>query len=212
MLLLVLNATPALPDDRQLLRLGGGTNILVILDSSSSMMNDFGSVFDLPAYMDDFVYPQGTVAATNGSKLGVAKSVLREVITKSDGVNWAFATYRDSNPTFGASMTGTALNGGFPGQAMDGATKAGDPLKNGGLEWLYVSQCGSLTVGGTCSEDRSRQHSRASSPLPSPVRLLLGHPAGALPPTRPQGPARLQPGGYAGAGDTLIPSRPRPAS
>ena len=124
-LLLVLNASPAMPDDRQLLRLSGSTDILVILDSSSSMTQDFVAHFDLPAYMDDFVYPEGT-SATNGSKFGVAKSVLREVITKSEGVNWGFASYRNPNPTFGAAMIGT----GFPdadgnptttGQAVGGA-------------------------------------------------------------------------------------------
>ena len=56
--------------------------------------------------MDDFVYPQDSNRLSNGSKFGVAKSVLREVITKSTNVNWGFASYRNPNPTFGASMQG----------------------------------------------------------------------------------------------------------
>ena len=97
-------ASPARPDDRQLLQRNSGANtdVLVILDSSASMMRDVTDHFDLPAYMDDFVYPQGT-AANNGSKFGIAKSALREVMTTASGVNWAFASYRNPNPTFGAA-------------------------------------------------------------------------------------------------------------
>ena len=60
-LLLFLMASPARPDDRQLLQANAGanTNVLLILDSSNSMNNDFSDTFRLPAYMDDFIYPAG---------------------------------------------------------------------------------------------------------------------------------------------------------
>ena len=35
--------------------------MLLILDSSHSMNNDFSDVYRLPAFMDDFIYPEGTV-------------------------------------------------------------------------------------------------------------------------------------------------------
>ena len=78
------NAAPARPDDRQLLQASSGAkmDVLVILDSSSSMAREFSDRFDLPASLDDFVYPEGTVGSTNGSKLGVARSVLRQIMTK----------------------------------------------------------------------------------------------------------------------------------
>ena len=62
MLLVFLTAQPATPDDRQLLRANAGanTNVLLILDSSHSMASEFSNSFSLPAYMDDFLYPQGT--------------------------------------------------------------------------------------------------------------------------------------------------------
>jgi hypothetical protein len=150
-LLLVLNASPAMPDDRQLLLLSGGTDILVIMDSSASMQHEFFDRFELPAYMDDFIYPEGTTAATYGSKLGVAKSVLREVITKSAGtVNWGFASYRNPNPTFGAAgidwATQTALCDPAPCPQ-----KTSDTLQNGGLEWLYVAECSLSDPALTCN-------------------------------------------------------------
>ena len=135
MLLLFVSATPARPDDRQLLQTNAGASadVFVILDSSHSMNRDFTDAFDLPAYMDDFLYPQGTAAGTDGSKLGVAKSVLRQVLTQSQNVNWGFAYYRNPNQTFGAADT-AALGG-----AVGGAHLAGDTLENGGLEWLYFA-------------------------------------------------------------------------
>src|SRR5262245_64664852 len=81
-LALFLMSSPARPaDDRQLLRANNGakTMVLVILDSSHSMTQDFSDDFRLPAFMDDFIYPEGTVPS-DGSKLGVAKSVLRQVM------------------------------------------------------------------------------------------------------------------------------------
>jgi hypothetical protein len=143
-----LNAAPAMPDDRQLLHASTNTNVLVILDSSSSMMHDFTDNFDLPAYMDDFVYPEGTVAATNGSKFGVAKSVLRQVITETKGVNWAFASYRNPNPTFGAASVDPAT-----GQANGGARLKNETLENGGLEWLYVANCRLADTAKNCEHD-----------------------------------------------------------
>src|SRR4029453_11251635 len=81
-LLLFLMASPARPDDRQLLQANSGanTNVLLILDTSTSMNNDFSDVYRLPVFMDDFIYPEGTVNAT-GSKFAIAKSVLRQVLT-----------------------------------------------------------------------------------------------------------------------------------
>src|ERR1700726_4231025 len=75
---LFMMSSPARPDDRQLLQANAGanTNVLLIMDSSHSMNNEFSDHYRLPAFMDDFMYPQGTVA-TVGSKFGVAKSVLR---------------------------------------------------------------------------------------------------------------------------------------
>ena len=63
-LALFLMASPARPDDRQLLQANAGanTNVLLILDSSYSMNNDFSDAYRLPAFMDDFIYPEGTVA------------------------------------------------------------------------------------------------------------------------------------------------------
>ena len=77
-----------------------------------------------------------------GSKLGVAKSVLRQVLTNTAGVNWAFAYYRNPNQTFGAAdnSVGDASRGQPPvGYPIGGATTAGEPLENGGLEWLYFA-------------------------------------------------------------------------
>jgi Neisseria PilC beta-propeller domain len=142
-LLLFLMAAPARPDDRQLLQANSGanTNVLLILDSSTSMNNDFSDVYRLPAFMDDFIYPQGTVN-TVGSKLGVAKSVLRQVLTNTAGVNWAFSYYRNPQQTFGAAdnSVGDSSRGQPPiGYPIGGATKAGDALENGGLEWMYFA-------------------------------------------------------------------------
>ena len=139
-LLLGLSAVPALPDDRQLLRVNSGakTDVLVILDSSSSMLRDFSDRFDLPAGMDDFLYPEGTAFATNGSKLGVAKSVLRQVMTTMQGVNWAFASYRNPTPTFGAAFL-DRITGRPVCDPQPCPQRAGDTLQNGGLEWLYVA-------------------------------------------------------------------------
>src|SRR5215470_13087214 len=133
MLLVFLIAQPATPDDRQLLRAtaGANTNVLLILDSSHSMTADFSDRFNLPAYMDDFLYPQGTFTVV-GSKIGVAKSVLRQVLTTASGVNWSFAYYRNPNQTFGAAQTVPGT-----GVAVGGARTAGQLLENGGLEWLY---------------------------------------------------------------------------
>jgi hypothetical protein len=139
-LLLGLNAALASPDDRQLLRASSGArmNVLVILDSSSSMTRDFSDLFDLPAGMDDFLYPEGTAVATNGSKLGVARSALRQVLTTTQGVSWAFATFRSPNPTFGAASLDR--NTGRPVcDPQPCPERAGDTLQNGGLEWLYVA-------------------------------------------------------------------------
>ena len=106
---LFLMASSARPDDRQLLQANAGanTNVLLILDSSHSMNNDFSDTYRLPAFMDDFIYPEGTVA-TEGSRLGVAKSVLRQVMTNTAGVNWAFSYFRNPVQTFGAEDTSAA--------------------------------------------------------------------------------------------------------
>jgi hypothetical protein len=142
-LLLFLMASPARPDDRQLLQANSGanTNVLLILDTSTSMTDDFSDVYRLPVFMDDFIYPEGTVPAS-GSKIGIAKSVLREVLTNASGVNWAFTTYRNPFQTFGAAdnSVGDSSRGQPPvGYPIGGATKAGDALENGGLEWFYFA-------------------------------------------------------------------------
>ncbi|HEY2797915.1 MAG TPA: hypothetical protein VGK26_08515, partial [Thermoanaerobaculia bacterium] len=149
-LLMYLTAMPALPDDRQLLQANAGAKawVLLILDSSTSMNDEFSDTYRLPAYMDDFVYVENSAAVgpvSYGSKLGIAKSVLRDVIAKSatgSGINWAFSYYRNPKQTLGSSN----LNGTTP---IGGATRAGQPLENGGLEWLYLSQC--VVSGGVCS-------------------------------------------------------------
>src|SRR5215831_4617324 len=145
LVLLLVNASPAVAfDDRQLLKTNSGafTNVLVILDSSTSMLNDFGDRFRLPAYMDDFLYPQGTFPV-EGSKFAVAKSALREVIGATRGVNWAFSYYRNPDQRFGAAWR----NSGTPvvGTPDNGATKTGDKLRNGGMEFLYIA-CDSSTA------------------------------------------------------------------
>ncbi|MEP7132909.1 MAG: hypothetical protein ABI914_07075, partial [Acidobacteriota bacterium] len=144
MLLLFVTASPALPDDRQLLQANSGssTDVLVILDSSGSMNHEFTDTFELPAYMDDFLYPQGTAAGTNGSKIGVAKSVLRQVLSTTQNVNWGFAYYRNPNQTFGAAQTGPV------GEAIGGAHDKNDLLENGGVEWLYFADT-TTDAGGT---------------------------------------------------------------
>ena len=103
---LFLISSPARPDDRQLLQANAGApaNVLIILDSSYSMNNEFSDTYRLPAFLDDFIYPEGTTAAV-GSKFAVAKRVLRKVMTSAAGVNWAFTTYRNPDPTFGAADT-----------------------------------------------------------------------------------------------------------
>jgi len=142
-LLLFVMASPARPDDRQLLQANSGanTNVLLILDTSTSMNNDFSDVYRLPAFMDDFIYPEGTVNAA-GSKFAIAKSVLRQVLTNTAGVNWAFAYYRNPYQTFGAAdnSVGDSSRGQPPiGYPIGGATVAGDALENGGLEWMYFA-------------------------------------------------------------------------
>jgi hypothetical protein len=134
LLLIGLNAAPAFADDRQLLQANAGakTDVLLILDSSTSMHDEFLDQFVLPAYMDDFIYPEGT-ADSFGSKFAIAKSVLRDVMTNTQGVNWAFASYRNPNPRFGADELNR--NG------VDAAAYAASDryLKGGGMEWLYFA-------------------------------------------------------------------------
>ena len=149
MLLLFVMASPARPEDRQLLQTNPGANadVLVILDSSNSMNREFTDSFELPAYMDDFLYPEGTTTVpTEGSKLGVAKSVLREVLSTSQNVNWAFAYYRNPNQQFGAEDTATF------GDPLNGAKVKNDKLNNGGIEFLYfadkVDVTSSVGAGG----------------------------------------------------------------
>jgi Neisseria PilC beta-propeller domain len=143
-LLLFLMASPARPsDDRQLLQANSGanTNVLLILDTSTSMTDDFSDVYRLPVFMDDFIYPEGTTPAA-GSKFAIAKSVLREVLTNTAGVNWAFTTYRDPYQTFGAadnSVGDVSRGQPPPGYPIGGATTAGQALENGGLEWFYFA-------------------------------------------------------------------------
>ena len=135
-LLATLLASPATGgDDRQLLQddSGSATNVLVILDSSLSMSSDFTNRFRLPAYMDDFLYPEGTTDS-DGSKLGIAKSVLRQVMTNAGGVNWSFAYYRNPNQTLGAAMTDPTT-----GVSTGGARQPAVKLENGGLQWLYFA-------------------------------------------------------------------------
>src|SRR5688572_4366531 len=134
--LATLIASPAARgDDRQLLQddSGAATDVLLILDSSLSMSSDFTNRFRLPAYMDDFLCPEGTTDS-NGSKLGIAKAVLRQVMTNAGGVNWAFAYYRNPNQTVGAAMTDPNT-----GVSTGGARQANTKLENGGLEWLYFA-------------------------------------------------------------------------
>ena len=145
LVLTFLMAAPATPDDRQLLQAAAGPDVLIILDSSLSMNHDFTDAFDLPAYMDDFLYPQGTSTGTSGSKIGAAKSVLREVLSTTAGVNFAFAYYRNPNPTFGAAQVT------FNSRAIGGAQQANQLLENGGVEWLYFAD--ELEHGGAISTE-----------------------------------------------------------
>ena len=146
---LFLVSSPARPDDRQLLQANAGApaNVLIILDSSYSMNNEFSDTYRLPAFLDDFIYPEGTTTAV-GSKFAVAKRVLRKVMTSAAGVNWAFSTYRNPDPTFGAADTSAVANAGDPqrGYAIGGAKTAGQALENGGVEWLYFAD---QLVGGS---------------------------------------------------------------
>ncbi|HEY4230757.1 MAG TPA: hypothetical protein VGO79_11325, partial [Thermoanaerobaculia bacterium] len=152
-LLMYLTAMPAMPDDRQLLQANAGAKawVLLILDSSTSMNDEFSDTYRLPAYMDDFVYVENSAAVgpvSYGSKLGIAKSVLRDVIAKSatgTGINWAFSYYRNPKQTLGASNQDSNL------APIGGATKAGDALENGGLEWLYLAKCTTNVSGSPCS-------------------------------------------------------------
>lgn len=149
-LLLFLMALPARPfDDRYLLQANAGANtdVLLILDSSTSMASDFTDTFgdELPAYADDFIYPEGSVKNTFGSKFGVAKSVLRAVISNTAGVNWAFSYYRNPNQTAGAASLGSP---NF--SPVGGAHTKGQALENGGMEWMYFNKCIS-TVAGACN-------------------------------------------------------------
>ena len=61
---LFLMASPGRSDDRQLLQASAGAhvNVLVILDSTYTMNDDFSDDFRLPAYMDDFIYPEGVTS------------------------------------------------------------------------------------------------------------------------------------------------------
>ena len=167
--LVTLLASPvARGDDRQLLQddSGAATDVLVILDSSLSMSSDFTNRFRLPAYMDDFIYPEGTTDS-NGSKLGIAKSVLRQVMTNAGGVNWAFAYYRNPNQTVGAAMTDPAT-----GVATGGARQANTKLENGGLQWLYFAD----TVTYPTARPISQEFSVTQYPDIQQGRFLqLGH-------------------------------------
>ena len=157
-LLLFLMASPARPvDDRQLLQANAGAKawVLLIMDSSHSMNDEFSDTYRLPAYMDDFVYPQNAGPTSYGSKIALAKSVIRDVITKSEsgsGINWAFSYYRNPNQILGAAdySLGTAPDFKDAGTPIGGAKNANDYLENGGLEWLYFAQCAS-NAAGSCT-------------------------------------------------------------
>src|ERR1700674_4604980 len=168
-LLLFLVASPATPDDRQLLQATSGakTDVLLILDSSGSMPSEFTAAMRLPAYMDDFVYPQGTAPDTYGSKIGVAKKVLRQVITKSSSsVNWAFSRYRNPTQRRGSDAFGSPT----------GAMNAGDHLVNGGLEWLYFADGLSPLSVNPCGPDIDDCFDPSNYPDVQQGRFLqLGH-------------------------------------
>ena len=85
---LFLMTSPARPDDRQLLQANAGAATNVLATSMSySMNNEFSDTYRLPAFMDDFIYPEGTTTV-QGSKFAAAKRVLRKVMTSAAGVNW----------------------------------------------------------------------------------------------------------------------------
>lgn len=90
------------------------------------MNNEFSDSYRMPAFMDDFIYPEGTTVAS-GSKFAIAKSVLRQVMTNTSGVNWAFSYYRNPGQAFGAADTSANANPGDPpaGYPIGGATTAG---------------------------------------------------------------------------------------
>src|SRR5262249_16629010 len=130
-LLMYLMASPAMPvDDRQLLQANAGAKawVLLIMDSSTSMNDEFSDTYRLPAYMDDFVYVENSAAVgpvSYGSKIGIAKSVLRDVIAKSatgSGINWAFSYYRNPKQAIGPSNQDANLD------PIGGAFKTGDAL------------------------------------------------------------------------------------
>ena len=152
------------------------------------MNDDFSDSYRLPAYMDDFIYPQGTVASL-GSKLAVAKSVLREVLSKSSNVNWAFSYYRNPDRSSARTTRASAIWAarrpqpptGFP---IGGATTAGQALQNGGLEWLYLADCDS-DQGTPWRLQRPRQRHLHGG-------RVSRRPEWPLPAARPQGHGELR--------------------
>ena len=185
-LLLFLMAAPARPvDDRQLLQANAGAKawVLLIMDSSHSMNDNFANIdplsdYRLPAYMDDFVYPQdANVPTTYGSKLAIAKSVIRDVITKSEagsGINWAFSYYRNPNQALGATDSSAGVL-----NPVGGAKASGDYLNNGGLEWLYFAECAynmGACTGRTITQESGLFLTAANFPDLQEGRFLqLGH-------------------------------------
>ena len=181
-----LTAAPALPDDRQLLQANAGAKawVLLILDSSTSMNDEFSDTYRLPAYMDDFVYVENSAAVgpvSYGSKLGIAKSVLRDVIAKSatgSGINWAFSYYRNPKQALGPSNQDSNLD------PIGGATKTGDASGERRPRVAVHDEC--VPNGGSLQRSRS--------PRPAIRRPVPGSAGGAVPAVRAQGDAQLLPG------------------
>ena len=112
-LLAFLIAAPPRPDDRQLLQANAGANTNVL--SSSTPPTRWTTSSPTRSACRRTWTTSSTRRAPSpveGSKLGVAKSVLRQVMTNAVGVNWAFAYYRNPNQTFGAAQTGPLRPGG----------------------------------------------------------------------------------------------------
>ena len=160
--------------------------VLLIMDSSHSMNDEFSDLYRLPAYMDDFVYVENSAnvgPVSYGSKIAIAKSVIRDVIAKSEtgsGINWAFSYYRNPGQVLGAADTST-----IDGTPVGGAKAAGDALENGGLEWLYFANCVSNNAG-TCQSPQLISGHVPDGGVSGPSR-------GPFPPVRPQGDAELLP-------------------
>ena len=214
-LLLFLIASPATPDDRQLMQANAGAKawVLLIMDSSHSMNDDFSDLYRLPAYMDDFVYVENSAnvgPVSYGSKIAIAKSVIRDVIAKSEtgsGINWAFSYYRNPGQVLGAADTSRST--GHPSAApkrpamlcktavLSGCTSPHDDMSSASLQPATSIRTFSRAVSSS-SATRCRGPTSASDSAGS-ADTRTSPPWARARRVPPAGPARPLPGEYRGA-------------